>query len=230
MDDDKILALLVNEPSWEDVILKIVVDEGMDPWDIDICRLADRFLEFIKKAEEFDLRLPARFVLVAAILLRMKSDAIAEKEERILIPESPENPEESELLRELASIPPVSPPVKRIPVRTISLDELVLALKKAFEVKERRERRRVRRIRVEEVVGEEEDITRRINDLTERIKKVLEELESERVGFSRLVSEWRREEIVSTFLPLLHLSQEGKVSLEQEELFEEIFVILREKI
>ncbi|NOZ81563.1 MAG: segregation/condensation protein A [Candidatus Micrarchaeota archaeon] len=228
LSDEEIISLMVSEPSWEDVIIKIVADEGMDPWDIDISRLAERFIEFLNKSEQLDLRIPARFVLIAAILLRMKSDVFCPKKERVLIPESPDSKEDSDILRKLAEAPELVPPVKRLPVRGVSLDELVTALKKAFEVRERRIRRKVRRnVKVEDFVEPEEDITERISKLTKRITEIIEELGSESVEFSKLVNEWRREEIVRTLIPLLHLSQEGSVSLEQKELFREIFVRLK---
>jgi chromatin segregation and condensation protein Rec8/ScpA/Scc1 (kleisin family) len=39
-----------------------------------------------------------------------------------------------------------------------------------------------------------------------------------------LVKRWGRKEIVDSLLPLLHLSQDGKINILQEELFKEIFI------
>lgn len=231
LTDQQMIALMVSEPSWEDVIVKIVAEEGMDPWSIDIIKLADAFTSYVKKLGATDLKVPARFILIAAILLRMKSDAIAAKEERVLIPESPENPEQADLLRALASIPPLQPPIKRIPLKNVTLNELIVALRKAFEVKDRRIQRK---FRVQQAValtlGEEEDITERINKLLEQIKTILMELETGKVEFSKLVKEWKRDEIVETLMPLLYLSQEGKITYEQPEPFKEIYVEVKENI
>lgn len=231
LSNEQIINLMISEPSWEDVIVRIVAEENMDPWDIDIVKLADSFTNFIEKTKQFDLRVPARFILIAAILLRMKSDILSPKRKRILIPESPENPKESELLRVLANIPPLQPPIKRIPLKNVSLDELITALKKAFEVRERRiiRKQKTKKKIQEIIVTKEEDITERINNLMRQIKSIIDELEKESVEFSKLVREWRREEIVKTLIPLLHLAQDGKLSLIQEELFKEIFVKLKEK-
>jgi len=79
LSDQQLIDLMVSEPSWEDVIIKIVAEEQMDPWSIDIIRLANSFLIYLKKIEKLDLRIPARFILIAAILLRMKSDVLTEK-------------------------------------------------------------------------------------------------------------------------------------------------------
>lgn len=228
LSDNEMIQLMVSEPSWEDVILRIIAEENMDPWSIDIVKLADAFYDYVKRFGETSLRVPGRFILIAAILLRMKSDAIAAKEEKVLIAESPENLEEAELLRMLSSVQPLQPPVKRMPLKNVSLNELISALKKAFEVRERRIHRKFRvRQAVQLELGEEEDITKRIDQLLKNIKSIIEELEEGKIEFSKLVSEWKREEIVDKLSPLLHLSQEGKVVLNQPELFKEIFVELK---
>jgi len=213
---------MVSEPSWEDVIVKIIAEEQMDPWSIDIIRLTDVFMNYLKKIEKLDLRIPARFILIAAILLRMKSDVLAPKKEKILIPESDKPPDE--MLRILAQVPPLQAPIKRIPLGNVTIQELVGSLRKAFEVKERRVKRklRVRRFVEHAVPPEEEDITKRIDSLLDEITTALEDIDN--IEFSRLVKRWKREEIVRVLTPLLHLSQEGKITVEQPKLFKEIFV------
>lgn len=226
LSDQQLINLMISEPSWEDVIIKIIAEEQMDPWSIDIIKLSNAFLGYLQKMEELDLRMPARFILIAAILLRMKSDVLTEKEEKILIPESEK--EADETLRVLASLPPLQPPLKRIPLRNVSLEELLSALRKAYEVQERRTERKLRIRRAVDVVmpvGEVEDITERINTLLTQINSALGEVES--IEFSRLVKRWGRKEIVESLLPLLHLSQDGKINLTQEELFKEIMIKLR---
>ena len=226
LTDQQLINLMVSEPSWEDVIIKIVAEEQMDPWSVDIIKLANAFLDYLGKIEHLDLRIPARFILIAAILLRMKSDILTEKEERIFIPESEK--EMDETLRVLASLPPLQPPLKRIPLRNVSLEELLSALKKAYDIQERRVERKLRIKRAVEVVlpaAEVEDITERINKLLTQINEALTEVES--IEFSRLVKRWGRREIVESLMPLLHLSQDGKINLIQEELFKEILVKLR---
>ena len=226
LSDQQLINLMISEPSWEDVIIKIIAEEQMDPWSIDIIKLANAFLSYLQKMEELDLRIPARFILIAAILLRMKSDVLIEKEEKILIPESEKEADES--LRVLASLPPLQPPLKRIPLRNVSLEELLSALRKAYEVQGRRTERKLRIKRAVDVVlpvGEVEDITERINALLSQINSALSEVES--IEFSRLVKRWGRREIVESLLPLLHLSQDGKINLIQEELFKEIMIKIK---
>ncbi len=226
LTDKQLIDLMVSEPSWEDVIVKIVAEEGMDPWSVDIIRLSDVFLDYLKKVEENDLRIPARFILIASILLRMKSDVLAEKGEKVLIPESEKEPDD--MLRILAEVPPLNPPIKRIPLRNVSLDELISALKKAYDVQDRRveRRRRVKKAVDFAMPIAEEDITKRIDKLLTDINQALVDVDN--IEFSRLVKRWGRKEIVETLIPLLHLSQDGKINLMQNELFKEIMVKVRE--
>jgi segregation and condensation protein A len=228
LTDQQLINLMISEPSWEDVIIKIIAEEQMEPWSIDIIRLANAFLVHLQKMEKLDLRIPARFILIAAILLRMKSDVLIEREEKILIPEAEKK--EDETLRILASLPPLQPPLRRIPLRNVTLEELLSALRKAYEVQERRTERKLKIKRAVDVVlpvGEVEDITERINQLLTQINEALGEVES--IEFSRLVKRWGRKEIVESLIPLLHLSQDGKIYLVQEELFRDIMIRLRDK-
>jgi segregation and condensation protein A len=222
LDDKQLINLMIIEPSWEDVIVKIIAEEQMDPWSIEIVRLADTFLDYLSRIEELDLRIPARFILIASILLRMKSDVLSAKKEKILVPES-EKPED-ETLRILAQLPPLQPPIKRVPLGNVSLQELLSALKKAYEVQERRVERkmRIRRLVEQAVPQTEEDITERINAVLNEIQTALKDIDS--IEFSRLVRRWKRDEIVKALIPLLYLAQEGKLSYEQKELFKEILI------
>ena len=228
LSDEQLIDLMVHEPSWEDVIVKIVAEEGMDPWNIDLIQLADTFSGYLTRMEQTDLRVPARFILIAAILLRMKSDILVAKKRKDLIPES-EKPL-SPMLQALAKVPPLEPPIKRMPLANVSIDELMTALKKAFEVRERRVERKARvRRRVREAMPpQEEDISERIDRLLNHIEDVIKDIEGS-VEFSKLLHKWEREDIVKNLLPMLHLSQEGKIIYEQPELFKEIFIKLKKE-
>ncbi|MBU5575363.1 MAG: ScpA family protein [Candidatus Aenigmatarchaeota archaeon] len=228
LSDQDIINITINEPSWEDVIVKIVIEENIDPWNLDLVKLCDAFIEYLKKLEKYDLRIPARFILISAILLRMKSDILSNKKERILIPEGPENERDSELLRILASIPPLQPPLKRVTFANVTLSELITALKKAFEVEKRRVMKKEKiRAKINEILPkDEEDINDRIAKLLENIMETIEHVEKI-TTFKKIVKKWERKEIVKTFLPMLYLDQEGKIECEQPILFEDIFIKLK---
>ncbi|UCG95203.1 MAG: segregation/condensation protein A, partial [archaeon] len=192
-------------------------------WDIDIVKLADALLEYIENMGVLDFKVPSRIIIIAAILLRMKVVLLVEEKE-----EEEEKKGTEEQLIDLSQVPDLETPIKRTPRRRVTLEELVGALEKAFRTKDIRETKRVRaRKRVEELLEDEEDIEERIEKLYLQINSIIDELKRGEITFEKLVPKWEREEIVSRFLPLLHLCQQGKVSCEQKEIFKDILIKLK---
>lgn len=225
LSDQDLISLMINEPSWEDVIVKIIAEEKMDPQKIDLMKLADVFSTYLQRTHEMDLRVPARFILIAAILLRMKSDILSGEPEQKPLSERSKEQKDAELIRLLSQIPPLQAPVKRVPLGSVTTEELLTALRKAFEVKERREERKFKlRERVAVVLPHEtQDITERIDKLLEQISDAIKDIEGS-VKFNELVKKWERQDIVRTLTPMLHLSQEGKITYEQPALFGDITI------
>ena len=75
-----------------------------------------------------------------------------------------------------------------------------------------------------EINIDEEDIENRILSLMGDIDEFLADLEGDKVEFSKIVKKWNRDEIITHFMPLLHLSNRGEVMMEQEDFFKEIFI------
>ncbi|MFH8080460.1 MAG: ScpA family protein [Candidatus Aenigmatarchaeota archaeon] len=225
-----ILKKIMESETWEDVIYNIVSIEGLDPWDIDIVKLADSFLKYIETVKMLDFRIPAKIIFVAAILLKLKIETLFPKEEEDeMIQIAQTFDEELEILKEKLQQIKIPAPVERMPTRPVTLEELIDALRKAMRVKERKDRRKHvlgKRI-AENILLNEEDIEKRINNLLKEIEDLTRLLNKNKVEFSKLVDEWKREEIVKHFLPLLYLAQRGDVTTEQEEFFKEIWVGLK---
>jgi segregation and condensation protein A len=68
-----------------EVLVQLAKDGEIDPWDIDIVDVTDKFLERI---DEADLRTSGRALFYASVLLRMKGDAMLSEGE-----EEPDEPE-----------------------------------------------------------------------------------------------------------------------------------------
>ena len=66
-----------------ELLVRLAEEGEIDPWDIDIVRVTDRFLEELDRS---DLRTSGRALFYASVLLRMKSDALLE-------PDDPEDPD-----------------------------------------------------------------------------------------------------------------------------------------
>ena len=219
--------MIINEESWEELIYNIVSYEGMDPWDVDIIKLADSFLKYIEDFKTLDFRIPAKVVLVAAILLKLKSEGLSpmKVEEMQYFPESGLTVDEFNQIREELSKLSLKLPIERHVKRKVTLDELIDALNKAMKVEVKKERiKRVLGKRIKAEIGEEEDIEVRINDLMSEIDGLLLKLQSDKVEFSKIVEKWERDDIVRHFMPLLYLSSRGKVETDQEEFFKEILI------
>jgi len=224
LKEKEILELVSKESSWEEVIEYIITEEGMKPWDIDIVELANVFAEYVAKMNDLDFKVPARIIIIAAIFLRMKVEVLMFEKN-----EEEKKEDKTEEIIDLSKVPELETPIMRIPRRKVTLDELVVALKKAFRTKEIREEKKFRaKRRVEEILEEDNvDIEERINDLYDSITGILNKLKKGELKFRDIVPKWERKEIVDKFLPLLHLSQDGKVSCEQKEIFKDIYIRLK---
>jgi len=226
--ESEILELITKEYSWEQVIYKIIAWEGIDPWDLDLKRLSESFLQYIEKLEELDFKIPAKYLIIAAVLLRMKSDHLEFLESLVYgddAIEELENEIESEVVsgeEQKFEINPITVPPRRQPTRKIVIDELISALRKALKTHERRKERRIRRRKQIDI--RKDDITERIAELYRKIESLLREMKDEEIRFSSLVREWKRNEIVNTFLPLIHLDNDKKVNCRQEKIFDEILI------
>ena len=229
MEGGNLLKLIIEKQSWEDIIYHIVSYENLDPWDIDIVKLADSFMKYIRKLKMLDFRIPAKVILVAAILLKLKSDTLSPFKSEEVEYASEVSFNEYEELREKLSQIKLSPSIQRRVKRKVTLEELVDALKKAMKVKKKKERlRKLLDKRIAEEITIEEDIESRIEKLLSKIDSLIAKLKSKKVGFRKLVDRWEREEIVRNFVPLLHLSSRGVVETEQKKLFDEIWILKRE--
>jgi len=213
------LEELVAQPTWREELRLMVEEERLDPWNIDLVEVADKFLARMRKLQTTDLMLPANMVLAAAILLHLKSEALRFEEEQVA--------EEQVYLDE--ERPPIEVPELTLrsripPKRRVTLAELMGALEEAFEYQRTREDL----IAVPEPISialPEYNIEDRMSELLSRAARLADG--EGLVTFSSLLRKRTREEMVFTLLPLLHLAQDGKINIFQEKLFGEIFIQLK---
>lgn len=223
MKEKEILDFTKNEPDWEKTLNWIISEEGIDPWDVDLVELANAFSSFVEKWKRFNFTIPARVIIVMAILLRVKVELLMwedkGKEEKSV--------EIEEIDIDVSDIPKLEAPKKRKPVRKVTAKELVKAFKKAFETKERRKKRKSgTRKRVERAmpIEEEEAIEKRIENLFDRINGILEQMKEGKATFSSILPQWTKKEVVKNFFPLLRLNQEGRIRARQDEYFDKIWI------
>jgi chromatin segregation and condensation protein Rec8/ScpA/Scc1 (kleisin family) len=225
VSEENLLKVIIEKESWEEIIYYIVNIEKIDPWNVNIARLCDGFINFLRKVKELDFRIPAKVVFVAAILLRMKAEYLMWREEEKIEEKEEEIPEFFDIRPEMLKL---AYPVKRIPRRQITLDELIIALKKAMEVEKRRkERKEVLLQRLQKGIDLEEDVERRIQIVLRKIEDLY--FKKSKVEFRDIVDKWERSEIVKNFLPILHLEKNKEIKTEQQDFFKEIWIYLTKK-
>lgn len=224
--EEDILKTIIEKESWEDVIYYIVSLEQLNPWDVNLVKLTESFIKFIKNVQDLDFRIPAKVVFVAAILLRLKADylSIFEEEEE----DVEEMLKEDKPFAELGIDPnlvQLGYPMRRSPKRQVTLEELIQALRKALAVRERKEERvKVVRRQLAVVDIAEEDITIKTEKMLKEIDELMQKLHTDKVEFSELVKEWKKDKIIDKFVPLLHLENDGKIIGEQEDFFKKILI------
>jgi segregation and condensation protein A len=199
-----------------EVLVELAKRGELDPWDIDIAKTTEKFLEYIDSLERRDLRIPARTLLYASILLRMKSDSMEGCEEVAPTPEPEDEWIEEEKIDQLPS-----QPVRRHTKRPVTLEELISELKKAEMVG----RRKAMRERWPESPAEKTLDLSHEEGIEEHIK-ALEPILDDMLGSSEKVSfeDVRGKEGVINYISLLFMAQRKQVWLEQEEFFGELYI------
>ncbi|MCK5233231.1 MAG: hypothetical protein KAJ91_00285 [Candidatus Aenigmarchaeota archaeon] len=213
------IVSLISVGEWGEVLRNLAND--MDPWDVDLAVLNKRLTEHIEHMRRLDLRIPAKILLAAAIIYKLKSEAISAFEEEAVPEEELFSDdfvvdEEMPVIDKNIVIPPIQLPLQRAPRRKITLDELVHALDKAMNIKTRREAREFFQI---DLAGA--DLSKNIEELYEKICTFV--LRGEQVTFSGLLGiESTKENKIRAFNSMLHLASQGKIVCSQTELFGEI--------
>ncbi len=238
--EDKIFSLIVDrqEISWKSLMYDLVKQEGMNPWDVDVSRLAQLYLERVQKMKEIDLHVSGKVVLAAAILLRLKSKRLVGEDvdefDRLIAASEAEqfydeleqqlvSGEERAIMENVELLPRTPQPR----ARKVSIHELVRALEKALEVKKRR---LWNALPPGQVV-----LPKKVFDVHEASAQLYAKIvqffadKNTHVTFSHLVPSREKQDTIYTFIPLLQLSHQQKVDLLQEDHFGDIHISLAEQ-
>ena len=225
-----------DEVTWQSIIYELVKSEQMDPWDIDVSILTQKYIDMLRTLKEHDFRVSGKVLLAAAILLKMKSTKLVGEDlselDRLLIGVEEEMEElgfdETSQIPKLDEIPTLIPRTPQPRKRKVSIFDLVEALERALEVKKRRLLHSIPPLNLE-APKKKRDITQIIRDVYGRIRSFFISALGGKLTFSKLLPSESKEDKVYTFIPLLHLAQQNKVELIQEVPFGEIEVVLKKK-
>ena len=234
---EQIHDLLFNrEIGWQEIIYDLINTEQLDPWDINIVILSDKYLEKIKEIEEADFFVSSKVLLAASLLLRIKSeillnryiksidDILFGKKEITKIPL-----ERIELDEEIPELIPRSPMPR---FRKVTLKELMESLNKAIITENRKIKREI--VAKDTLRESSFSLPKRKFSIKDKITEVYRNLtdwfkqkKEDKVSLNEFVNNNRTEKIIS-FLPLLYLEDQKKIWLEQKKPFDEIHIWLEE--
>ena len=212
------LVDLIDQPAWKTILLDLVETEKMNPWDIDVIILSEKYLKKISELEGNNLRVPANAILACAILVKTKAkylklSSLDEKEEKVEL-----TPEQKEMM--LAQIPDLMSERMSREGR-ITLDELVMSIEDIIQrtTPKKNSSRVIPRI---EINFDATSIEEKLESVFELIKQKVDSQGI--VLFKDLVDSDEVDSIVDVFLPVLFLMNSGKLIAYQNEFFGEIFV------
>ena len=222
---------------WKNLLYELVEQESMNPWDVDVTLLTQKYIQAVKKMKETDLIISGKVVHAAALLLKMKSTHLIEHDinnlDRLLA--QTEEDEYDDFLEDDELTPrrklqngqfTLIPRQPQPRSRKVSIHDLVTALQKAMESK-RRHIQKTKPVQFK-MPTRTVDIVQLIGDVYNRIAAAFKE-KPKTVTFSQLLPSERKEDKVYTFIPMLHLEHEEKIKTEQKKHFGEIHIKMNKK-
>ncbi|MEE9525546.1 MAG: segregation/condensation protein A [Candidatus Woesearchaeota archaeon] len=222
-----------DDVTWQTILYDLVKSEEMNPWDINISLLAQRFLDAVRQMRETDLRISGKIILAAAVLLKIKSRRLVGEDmlnlDRLLNQDEDEDEGlldeltddfagEREVLRD-AKLIPRTPQARK---RKVSIHDLVDALDKAMEVKKRRVMRDIPAVEVK-IPEKKVDVSELMHGVFGKIKSFFSK-SSKKLTFSELIPSDSKADKIYTFIPLLHLENQRKIDMKQYRHFGEISI------
>ena len=209
---------LVSDATWKDLLMALIKKNKLNPWDIDIVDVVDRYVSAVKEMRVLDLAVPANIMLATAMLVRFKSDILKYEEEEAQV-------EEEMAVRPNVSVEPLTFRLRLPPKRRLSLTELISALEEAMKIKEAREIQKASKPIEFPMVIKSFDIEAEIEKVYAQIGKMVDKSKMTTFTYLRKNSN-ANDVLLELFIPLLFLAHKNKISLIQERFFEEIIIAL----
>jgi len=228
--------LFSREIGWQEVIYDLINSEQLDPWDINITVLTEKYLEKIQEYEEADFFISSKVLLAAALLLRIKSEILLNRYiksiDEILFGKKEVKKNSFERIELDEGIPELIPrsPIPRL--RKVTLKELIESLDKAIMTENRRIKKEI--VNRNALRESSFSLPKRNFSIKDKIREIYNKLfshfqendEKKKISLTEFIGPNKEEKIMS-FSPLLHLESQKKIWLEQENHFEEIHIWLK---
>lgn len=236
VSQDEVHELIFSrELGWQEIIYDLINTEQLDPWNVDIVILTDKYMKKISQIEEADFFVSSKVLLAASLLLRIKSEYLLNRYvksiDEILFGRKEEKKYELERIELDEEIPELAPrsPIPRY--KKVTLKELMEALNKAIDTENRRIKKEI--IKKNALRETSISLPKKTISIKDKIKDILDRVtghfdsnsDSKKIGFNTLVGE-KKDERIASFSPLLHLENQKKIWIEQPEHFEEFHIWL----
>ncbi len=224
-------------------VFKLVIDEKMDPWEIDLVSFTEMYLKQAKGKENLDFVVTGQLINMAWSILKMQCKQVlssAEEEENEEEPHEEEffdewevwdqeiydEPEdldyEEEILEEEET--PLNKAVRREEKKPVSLIKLVDAFEDAKrEAKYREKMERIRKKKKKEREkeleerNEEYDTRSHEDDIQHDISKIWDRIccyEQNVITFN-MIHDGRKKDIVTSLISILFLNKDNKIKVKQ---------------
>jgi len=238
------LVDITNLSSGLEILVQLAEKGDIDPWDIDLIDVTDKYLAALDKTPRENLLNAGRAIFYSSVLLRLKSDILLNiSNETLLNSQHNENffPEDDLLLNEegvpldltrLESYIVRSSLGKQQRKRKVTLNDLIFALQQAEEEEERRairlklrQERRFTLVMTEtpdDVLDMAQD--EEVEDIAEKIDAIIQEhlTDEKPITYSFLHNIVGNK--AKTFLAILFLTHAKKIVLDQKDFYEEIYI------
>lgn len=223
-----------------DLLVDLAKSGQIDPWHIDVVEVTDKYLLTLDVTKETDLRLSGRALFYAAVLLRLKSEALDEEEEALIDGDDVdyEVDEENDTLVVRPAMSVLDRAIarrtsaKQKRVRPTTLVELIAELQRLEELER-------------EGALQNDNVMRRKSPTPEENRQTVinmtheEDVEGDIDRLSILLNEWlagtgtltlsgvlaQVPDSRGAFLALLFLDSRGKITLHQVDFYEEVMII-----
>ena len=238
---DKIYSLLVEKDdiTWKSIIYDLIKTKQLDPWDVDVSKLCQHYIERLKELTTVNLHVSGKVLLAATLLLKLQSGKLLGEDLTAFDQLFAASADSDDFYASLASdvagrttggngetapeLPPRTPQPRS---RKVTIQDLVKALEQALEVKHRRLVKQEALQLTLNYPAEPFDINIAVHSLHKRILQELVENGKGKVDFTTLTPNPDRRSKVTTLIPLLHLSNEREIDLHQQEHFGDIAVTM----
>ena len=222
-----------NELSWQTIIYDLIKTEQLDPWNIDLATLAKKYVQTIQELEDADFFISSKILLACSLLLRLKSEIlinsyIQDLNDALYGRKDEKRYEIERIEIDENDLPILSPRTPMARHKKVTLKELIKALDHAINTENRRIRKEIKHRQAKKhiltVMPKDNFVPLkvRIKSIFGIIKNRLKD--NDHMKFHHMAES--REEKLASFVPILHLSNNGKIFLRQQKHFGHIHMTL----